>query len=192
MMKLRKSPCVYDSLCDEELVRLAHKGEQDAFDLLYIRHLPNVMGRVRLKIPENDVEDVTQEIFIAALRSLDCFKGQSKFSTWIWTITNHKIADYYRRHEHNLIEQDEFEEAISKESSKYVTDTASAQNDLDNIRQAIAALPQNYQDILLMRFVDEMTFNEIAEHNGQSLEATRSLFRRSVAALAKKIEGSNE
>jgi RNA polymerase sigma-70 factor (ECF subfamily) len=192
MMNPRKSPHIDASLSDEELVRLAYKGEQEAFDLLYKRHLPNVMGRVRLKIPENDVEDVTQEIFIAVLRSLDRFKGQSKFSTWVWTITNHKIVDYYRHHKHNLIEQDEYEEAVTQDSSEYATDVNNPQSDLDAVRQALCALPQSYQDILLMRFVDEMPFNEIAEHNKQSLEATRSLFRRSVAALGKKLEGSNE
>jgi len=192
MINLLKSPPSHVPPTDEELVHSAQKGKQDAFVLLYERYLPNIMARVRFKIPEGDVEDVTQEIFIAVLKSLGGFKGQSKFSTWIWTITNRKIVDYYRSHKSNRIEQDDYEEVVTRNLSKHPTSSDSSQDDLVTVKHALGTLPQNYQDILLMRFVDDMPFNEIALHNGQSLEATKSLFRRSVAALAKKVEGTNE
>ncbi len=177
---------------DEELVHSAQKGAQDAFVLLYERYFPNVIARVRFKIPESDVEDVAQEIFIAMLKSLGSFKGQSKFSTWIWTITNRKIVDYYRSHKVRLSEQDDYEELVMRNPSNHTVRADHAQDDLAVIQSALSKLPQNYQDILLMRFVDDMPFNEIALQNGQSLEATKSLFRRSMAALTKIMEGENE
>jgi RNA polymerase sigma-70 factor (ECF subfamily) len=177
---------------DEELAHLAQKGKQDAFVLLYERYFPNVLARVRFKVPENDVEDVTQEIFIAVLKSLGSFKGQAKFSTWLWTITSRKIVDYYRSHKSILVEQDDYEEVVTRNSLKHTANADSHQDDLVTVQHALGTLPQNYQDILLMRFVDEMPFNEIALHNGQSLEATKSLFRRSVAALSKRMEGDHE
>jgi RNA polymerase sigma-70 factor, ECF subfamily len=177
---------------DEELIRLAQTGKQDAFILLYERYFPNVLARVRFKVPENDVEDVTQEIFIAVLKSLGSFKGQSKFNTWIWTITNRKIVDYYRSNKSRLTEQDDYEEVVTRNLSNHTASVDSYQDDLAAIQHALGTLPQNYQNILLMRFVDEMPFNEIALQNGQSLEATKSLFRRSVAALTKNMEGDNE
>jgi RNA polymerase sigma factor (sigma-70 family) len=177
---------------DEELVHSAQKGAQDAFVLLYERYFPNVIARVRFKIPESDVEDVVQEIFIAMLKSLGSFKGQSKFSTWIWTITNRKIVDYYRSHKVRLSEQDDFEELVMRNPSNHTVRADHVQDDLAVIQGALSKLPQNYQDILLMRFVDDMPFNEIALQNGQSLEATKSLFRRSMAALTKIMEGENE
>ena len=167
-------------------------GKQDAFVLLYERYFPNVLARVRFKVPENDVEDVTQEIFIAVLKSLGSFKGQAKFSTWLWTITSRKIVDYYRSHKSMLVEQDDYEEVVTRNSLKHTAGADSHQDDLVTVQHALGTLPQNYQDILLMRFVDEMPFNEIALHNGQSLEATKSLFRRSVAALSKRMEGDHE
>jgi len=177
---------------DEELVHSAQKGAQDAFVLLYERYFPNVIARVRFKIPESDVEDVAQEIFIAMLKSLGSFKGQSKFSTWIWTITSRKIVDYYRSHKVRLSEQDDYEELVMRNPSNHTVRADHAQDDLSVIQGALSKLPQNYQDILLMRFVDDMPFNEIALQNGQSLEATKSLFRRSMAALTKIMEGENE
>jgi len=131
---------------------------------------------------------VTQEIFIAVLKSLGSFRGQAKFSTWLWTITNRKIVDYYRSRKSRLTEQDDYEEVVTRNSPIPTSRIEDEQEDLAVVQQALGTLPQNYQDILLMRFVDEIPFNEIALHNGQSLEATKSLFRRSVAALAKKME----
>jgi RNA polymerase sigma factor (sigma-70 family) len=176
---------------DEELIRSAQKGAEDAFVLLYERYFPNVIARVRFKIPESDVEDVTQEIFIAMLKSLGSFKGQSRFSTWIWTITNRKIVDYYRSRKVGSSERDEFEKLVTRSSSNHAENTDHQRDDLVSIQSALSKLPQNYQDILLMRFVDDMPFNEIALQNGQSLEATKSLFRRSMAALTKILEGDN-
>lgn len=191
-MNLQKSSLENTRPTDEELARSAQMGKQDAFVLLYERYLPKIMARVRFKIPESDVEDVTQEIFIAVLKSLGGFKGQSKFNTWIWTITNRKIVDYYRSRKPNLIEQDDYEEVVTRNLLKHTANADHDQDNLDAVRHALGALPPNYQDILLMRFVDELPFNEIALHNGQSLEATKSLFRRSVAALAKRMEGCDE
>jgi RNA polymerase sigma factor (sigma-70 family) len=177
---------------DEELVRSSQTGAQDAFVLLYERYFQNVFARVRFKIPEGDVEDVTQEIFIAVLKSLKSFKAESKFRTWMWTITNRKIADYYRSHKVGVVEQNDYEELVNHDLSNHTASTDKRQDDLRTIQTALSDLPQNYQDILLMRFVDEMPFNEIAIENRQSLEATKSLFRRSLAALTKKLEGDNE
>jgi hypothetical protein len=83
MINLRKPPLNTPSPSDEELARSAQQGKQDAFVMLYERYFPNVLARVRFKVPENDVEDVTQEIFIAVMKSLGGFKGQAKFSTWL-------------------------------------------------------------------------------------------------------------
>jgi RNA polymerase sigma-70 factor (ECF subfamily) len=191
-MNHQKSPPNVVSPSDEELVRSAQMGKQDAFVLLYERYFPTVFARVRFKVPENDVEDVTQEIFIAVMKSLKSFKAQSKLSTWIWTITNRKIVDYYRSQKVRLNEHDDYEEQVTRNLSNHPRSADSNQDDLETIQQALHMLPQNYQDILLMRFIDEMSFNEIALQSGQSLEATKSLFRRSVAALTKRMEGENE
>jgi len=178
---------------DEELARSAQTGMQDAFVLLYERYFPSVYARARFKIPEGDVEDVTQEVFIAVLKSLGSYKCQSKFSTWIWTITNRKIADYYRLRQTKPVEQSEYEDSVIRHlASSQTANDENQRDDLAMIQHALCKLPKNYQEILLMRFVDNLPFNEIARQNGQSLEATKSLFRRSMTALTKEMEEANE
>jgi RNA polymerase sigma-70 factor (ECF subfamily) len=177
---------------DEELARQAQMGVQEAFVMLYERYFPSVYARARYKIPTADVEDVTQEVFIAVLKSLGSYKRESKFSTWIWTITNYKIADYYRSREKKPIEQSEseYEESVLHHFIKPSSDE-DQRDDLAILQQALRRLPQNYQDIILMRFIDNPPFNEIARLNGQSLEATKSLFRRSMTALTKELGEDN-
>jgi RNA polymerase sigma-70 factor (ECF subfamily) len=180
------------TLSDEELAHRAQAGAQDAFIQLYERFFPMVYAWARFKVPEPDAEDVTQEIFIAVMKSLVNFKSQSKVSTWLRTITNHKIADYYRaRKIKDPVELDDYDELDPQELSRYVKTTDCEQDDFEIIRQSLCQLPANYQDIIMQRFIYEMPFNEIACHNGQSLEATKSLFRRAMAALSMKMENNN-
>jgi RNA polymerase sigma-70 factor (ECF subfamily) len=178
---------------DEELARLAQNGKQDAFIQLYERYFQPVLTRVRFRVPESDAEDVAQEVFIAVLRSLDKFKGQAKFSAWLWSVTNHKIADYYRSRKSKWIEEDEFEEVMKRSPGNDTTeDEENRRAELAAVRCALETLPPNYREVIFLRFADEMPFKEIALQTGQSLEAVKSLFRRSIAALGKRMEGNHE
>ncbi len=174
---------------DEELIRAAQGGSQDAFTSLYERHLPTVFRRVRYRIPEHAVEDVTQEVFIAVMKSLKNFRFESQFKTWLCTLTNRQIADYYRRRNQPEAELD-LEILISKPEEISLTGHVVDVGDMDDtiiLRQALRDLPEHYREILMLRFVDGLQFNEIAEMQRQTLDATKSLFRRAVAQLQKQV-----
>ena len=180
------------TLSDEELVRAAQQGDLDAFNILYERYLRMVYNRVRFTVPETDVEDVTQEIFIGVIRSLKSFKGDAQFSTWLRTLTNRRVADYYRSR--NPAEAElgtDISEADPSLAGLHVSANTGSIDDQIMLRNALRELPDSYQDILMLRFVEGLQFNEIADERGQTLEATKSLFRRAVAALRKQIEQSN-
>lgn len=170
---------------DELLIQQFKEGNRDAFDLLYQRHLPNVYKRVRYVVPENDVEDVTQEIFIAALRSLPSFRGDSKFGTWLRTLTNHKVAEFYRK---RTRKQEPLLAPLSEATSHSTGSTSKTLEERVYIQRAMQNLPENYREIILLRFAEDLQFNEIAELTHQNLEATKSLFRRAIAALRTHLE----
>jgi RNA polymerase sigma-70 factor (ECF subfamily) len=151
-----------------------------------------VYNRVRFTVPESDVEDVIQEIFIGVLRSLRGFKGDARFSTWLRTLVNRRVADYYRSR--NPAETElgtDLSEADPVVTGLYVSANTGAIDDKIMLRRALNALPEAYREVLVLRFVEGLQFNKIAEERGQSLEATKSLFRRAVAALRKQIEQPN-
>lgn len=173
---------------DEDLARLAQQGSVDAFTTLYERYLPLVYKRVRYTIPERDVEDITQDIFIAVMRSLKGYKGNALFSTWLRTLTKRRIADYYRRDDKGKANLDvDLSDADQLIPDKVAGSGISKMDDQIILRKALCALPEDYQDILHLRFGEGLQFNEIARLRGQSLEAVKSLFRRAVSALRKQM-----
>lgn len=171
---------------DEILVRKSQQGEHEAFLLLYNRYLNRIYNRVKSRVPPSDVEDVTQEIFLAVIRSLKTFKGDSTFNTWIYTIVSRQIADFYRRHysRKNAPHADsvELEEIAGEKSNDYLDRTIALQAALHN-------LPDHYQEIILLRFADGLPFADIAQQRGQSLEAVKSLYRRALQAIRDQING---
>ena len=163
---------------EEDLVLSARQGSLEAFTMLYDRYFPLVFRRVHYLVPEEDVEDVTQDIFIAVIRSLKNFRGEAKFSTWLRVLTGRQIAEYYRKRRHVNIP---LLENVPTQNNSFPSDDVMA------LRQAFHRLPQKYREILLLRFAEDISFREIASLQNRSLEATKSLFRRAVTALSKLI-----
>jgi RNA polymerase sigma-70 factor, ECF subfamily len=182
------------ALNEDDLIGLAQEGRLDAFSRLYERYLPIVYNRVRYVVPVADVEDVTQEVFIALLKSLDSFRGQSQFTTWLRTLTNRRVADYYRhrnRSGQSTIDADLSEITPTVGGNLTLPSQTAASDDAIILRQALHALPEHYREVLLLRFAEDMKFCEIARCRGQSLEATKSLFRRAIAALRHQLGEMN-
>ena len=175
----------YTDISDEHLIQQFVQGDLRAFDSLYYRHIRSVYNRVRYTVPETDVEDVTQEVFIAALHSIPSFRGEARFGTWLRTLTNNKVAEYYRKR------------SRKKETMQVDLIHAERRGDRSNhstfedriaLRNALKVIPDQYREVILLRFAEGMQFNEIAELLHQNPEATKSLFRRAMSALRKKLD----
>ncbi len=164
---------------DEVLVQRAQRGDRVAFEALCERYLPIVYNRLRALLPPEAVEDVTQEVFVAVLRSIRRYRGHSLFRVWLAGVIRHKVADYYRRH--------------GQRRSDVSFDKTSGRGEGDNweeralVRMALSRLPAHYQEILLLRFVEGQSFQEIAEILDISLEAAKSRYRRAVQAVAREL-----
>ncbi|MCJ7435957.1 MAG: sigma-70 family RNA polymerase sigma factor [Anaerolineales bacterium] len=175
------------SSSEEALIQQFKEGSLEAFDVLYCRYLPNVYNRVRYVIPAEDVEDVTQEVFLAALKSLPAFRGEAQFSTWLRTLTNHKVAEFYRKRNRK---QEIQQVPLSEAAGCMEGHTSKALEERIVILHAIEQLPASYQEVLILRFAEDLQFNQIAEVTGRSLDAIKSLFRRAVAALKNQLDES--
>ncbi len=180
-----------ENVTDEVLVRRAQSDDKEAFFALYDRYFKKVYNRVRSKVPPQDVEDVTQEVFIALLRSLHSFKEEARFNTWLYTIVNRHIADFYRRRNRRSSPN---EAEVDLESGMNVA-SAFDSNVIDQrllVQGALNRVPEHYQEIVLMRFADGLSFSEIAEQRHQSLEAIKSLYRRAIQAIRGALDEPQE
>ena len=169
-----------DSLTDQALAEMAKDGDRRAFDVLCNRHLPSVYNRLRALLPPEAVEDMTQEVFVAALQGLSQFRGQSSFRTWIAGIVRHKVADYYRKRNRQP-------EVVPLQDGTDTTEDTNAWEEHTLVRLALQRLPAHYQEVLLLRFAEGMPFRQIANVLDISLEATKSRYRRAVTALAQEM-----
>ena len=175
----------YTDISDEHLIQQFVQGDLQAFDSLYHRHVRSVYNRVRYTVPETDVEDVTQEVFIAALKSLSSFRGEAKFSTWLRTLTNNKVAEYYRRQSRK---KETMQVDLVHAERRGDRSSVSSLEDRITLRRALNKLPEQYREVILLRFAEAMQFNEIAEYLEQNPEATKSLFRRAMSALRNTLD----
>jgi RNA polymerase sigma-70 factor (ECF subfamily) len=171
---------------DEYLARQAQQGDREAFLQLYDRYLNKVYNRVKSRIPPQYAEDVTQEVFIALVRSLNHFELRSRFGTWLYTIVNRQIADFYRQRSRYSSHQ-----VVSLDQAEYLADESSHSPDHNDellvVQKALNDLPEHYQEVILSRFADGLSFAEIAKQRGLSLEAAKSLYRRAIQALRDDI-----
>lgn len=173
---------------EDDLALRAKRGDREAFMTLYNLYLNKVYSRVRSRVPIQDVEDVVQDIFVAVIRSLNSFEQRSNFGTWLYTIVNRQIADYYRKRSRTIAGRHTM---VALSDAERVADPTAADRDsLDEqaqLRQSLGALPDHYQEIIFMRYVDKLAFVEIARRRGQTLEAAKSLYRRALQALRERI-----
>ena len=174
------------SIPDSSLVQLAVNGNQEAFNHLYERYFTQVYNRVSYLIPTEDIDDVTQEVLIAMLQSLKSFRGDAKFGTWLRVITNRHIANYYRKNKNSLNDG-----PLDAESYQLSSPQNIAESGLNRIyiQTGLAKIPEHYREILLLRFAEGLKFQEIAEVQEKSLDATKSLFRRAITALRDQLGG---
>jgi RNA polymerase sigma-70 factor, ECF subfamily len=173
------------SLSDEELVNSAKQGDLEAFTYLYRRYFSVVYNRVYYIIPESDVEDVIQEIFIALMRSINGYQAKALFRTWFRTLITRQIAEYYRNKSRTMnrppLKLDDIENIPDHNSRE------AAESEIW-VRHALNQLPEHYREIILMRFAENLSFNEIAKILNRNTEGTKSLFRRAIGALTQKLE----
>jgi RNA polymerase sigma-70 factor (ECF subfamily) len=167
---------------EEHLARRAQQGDREAFLRLYDLFLPKVYNRVKSKVPPQYVEDVTQEVFIAVLRSLHRFEQRSKFSTWLYTIVNRQIADFYRQRS-RYMDPESVSIDLMENSLSDPPESIEFGSERPLVQKALMTLPDHYQAVIFSRFADGLTFAEIAKQREQSLEAVKSLYRRAIQAL---------
>ena len=179
----------FSDMNDEQLIQQFVQGDSQAFDSLYHRYVKKVYKRVRYLIPETDVEDVTQDVFISVIGSLSSFRGEALFSTWLRALTSNKVAEYYRKQSRKKETMQVDLEHAERSSDK---SNVSALEDHIALRNALNNLPENYREVILLRFAEGMRFKEIADCLHQNPEATKSLFRRAMSALKEGLEVKNE
>ena len=180
-----------------ELVARIKAGDEKAFAVL-VEENEKMVFNVALRYTRNydDASDVSQEAFIKAYRSIDSFKGESKLSTWLYRITVNVCLDFARKNRLHVRsiqdmtpandEGEPFELPIP--DTTYDPDALTEQRELrETILAAVDSLPAASREIVIMRDINGMSYNEIAEALHIELGTVRSRLARARIRLRNKL-----
>jgi RNA polymerase sigma-70 factor (ECF subfamily) len=174
---------------DERLVEAFQAGDLAAFDLLVLRWERKIQGTVyRVLGTEEDARDVTQEAFLKAFRSLHGFKGQSRFSSWLYQIALNLCRDRLRRKRGKaFVSLDSLEEDGGLPGlSPYEQAERGALCGL--VREALAELPDEQREVIVLKEYQELTFVEIAEILDVPLSTVKTRLYRGLVGLRGRLE----
>lgn len=177
---------------DATLTALAAMGDRDAFAELVERHGPSLYRyAARLLDDRSQSDDCVQETFLAAWRGLKKFRGDSSVRTWLFTICRHEVFRRSRRRNDDLVldvELDEVRDQIRdlRADPARTSEAAALREALD---LALRLLPPRQRSAWILREVEELSYEEIAEVLGTTSTAVRGLLERARTALASTLEG---
>jgi RNA polymerase sigma-70 factor (ECF subfamily) len=170
---------------DADLLTKFLDGDHDAFATLMGRHEDRIFGLcVRMLHNRSDALESTQEIFITAFRRASSFRGDSAFGTWLYRIAINHCKDVLRRHKEVLLTQEHLE--IDRETrTEALEDAANLRLDLS---RALAELPDDYREAVVMHDLGGLPYEEIAATTGVPIGTVKSRISRGRRRLARLLE----
>lgn len=163
------------------LVLKAQKGDTEAFAQIYDALVKPIYRYIYYKVPEAIAEDLTEETFFKAWQSLKSYKkSKHPFSSWVFRIAHNLVVDHYRKHK--MVEAIDETMADPHESNN-PKQQAELKLTQIRLRKVIRQLPENYQQVIILKYINEMENPEIASIIGKTEGAVRTLQFRALAQL---------
>jgi len=180
-------------LSDSALVSLYITGNENAFELLVNRHKNKVFTTILLIVKDTETaEDLLQDTFIKAIHTMKSgrYNEEGKFSSWICRIAHNLAIDYFRKEKRNpminLEDNGNIFNALSF-SEESIEALQIKEETHDRLRELIQQLPEAQKEVLIMRHYADMSFQEIAETTGVSINTALGRMRYALINLRKKM-----
>jgi RNA polymerase sigma-70 factor (ECF subfamily) len=179
-------------MTDAELVRRVLAGDQAAYADIVRAHQAKILRLCASLLRDTSLaEDAAQDVFLKAYQALRQFRGRSSFGTWLYRIAANHCLDLLRQRRREAADSwDALVESGAAEpepSGGAVRDPRAVAADTDVVRRALASLPPDDQLVLTLREVEGLSYAELAEALGCSVEAVKSRLRRAREALMKNV-----
>jgi RNA polymerase sigma-70 factor (ECF subfamily) len=185
-------------LNDQELVNRFVKGEKDCMQELIKRHKDRVYTYILLIVKNAEVaDDLFQDTFIKVIQSLKRrkYKDEGRFVSWVLRIAHNLTIDYFRKNKNqNTLSNDQGEYDLlnnAKFSERTVEDNIISDQTTRDVRFLIDKLPKDQKQVVLMRHYGNMSFKEIAEQTGVSINTALGRMRYALINMRKLAEEYN-
>lgn len=180
---------------DGPLIERFQKGDNSAFEELFVKYQSKVFNiAYRMLSNYEDAGDIAQEVFIRVFKSLRGFREESRFYTWLYRITVNScinklksrkptvpLNNYYESCEHTR-------PALSSAPNRGPLERLEEKELQRHVQNGINSLPRKYRSVIVLRDIQGLRYQEIAEILGCSLEAVRSCLYRARQELRKELE----
>ena len=187
------------SLEDDKLVLAAVKGDHNAFKSIMEKYQKPLYFHV-LKMVKNheQVEDLVQEAFMKAFNNLHSYNTSYAFSTWLYRITTNHTIDYLRKRKlettsiHNPYKTSDGEVEIQLPDTHETDRNIIKRERREIIHSAIKNLPDKYREVIVMRHLEELSYQEISEHLDLPLGTVKAHIFRAREMLYKALKDKKE
>ncbi|MDE6249526.1 MAG: sigma-70 family RNA polymerase sigma factor [Paramuribaculum sp.] len=182
-------------LTDDRLVKAYADGNPQAFDILLKRHQSRIFSYIYSIVKNRDVaDDIFQETFVKAIMTIrqGRYSESGKFSNWLTRIAHNLIIDFYRQEKsENLVsaDNDEVDVLNRRDLCEDNIEDLMIDNQIrEDVRRIIDALPENQREVLMMRYYQDMSFKEIAEATGVSINTALGRMRYAILNMRRIAE----
>jgi RNA polymerase sigma-70 factor, ECF subfamily len=176
----------------ESLIQRCLKGDQAAWDLIVQQYRRKVFNVAYKFVGKHDeAEDLTQDIFLKIFKSLDTFDRRANFQTWLISVSRNLCIDHYRsvRKERETIDRDVDTSELAPATREPGPIAALEQRDrVALLRKALAALPGTLRTAVLMRDIQELSYQEIADTLRLPEGTVKSRINRGRTELARQVK----
>ena len=184
------------SLSDSELIRAYRGGDEQAFEILLTRHQERVYTKINFIVRDSELaNDLFQDTFIKIVRLLKEGKyiEEGKFLPWILRIAHNMAIDHFRRNKKMKMvrSRDDMDVFAKIDTGDYHVEDLLVEDQIHtDVRRLIDELPVDQREVVRMRMYDNLSFKEIAEKTGVSINTALGRMRYAVINL-RKIVGDN-
>ena len=188
MKKLFVKRTSYGELDDRELVKLA-KEDQGAFGELYERYMPKMYNYIYYRTSnQHDAEDLTARVFFRAMSHIGGYVDKGlPFQAWLYRIAHNLVANWHRdQGRRKIIALDDYVTHSLK--SEAPDRLAEELDEREQLMQAVHRLPEDRQQLLLLKFIDQLSNAEIGEIMSRTEGAVKSLYHRTLLALRDELQ----
>ena len=171
---------------DATLVDLASAGDQQAFEYLFTRYRDALMRLFEQRLEQKTMaSDLLQETFIKVYLHINDYSKSYTFGQWIYSIARNTLVDHLRRKSGDVLLDERFRAPLattpSPEESVIINQTRA------HFYNALEELSPEYRQVIEMRFLEEYSYEEIAEKLGRPLNTIKTQIRRARATICKMI-----
>ena len=183
------------SLSDRELLEAYRAGNPDAISVLISRHSQRVYDYIRMLVKDADLaDDLFQETFVKAVRVIDQgrYTDQGRFLSWVMRIAHNQVIDHFRaqKQDKSISESDAGYDVLGtlRFAEHTVEDQLIAEQIAADVRNLIELLPDEQREVVKMRYYANLSFKEIAEQTGVSINTALGRMRYALINLRRLIQ----